>query len=221
MPAIPSGWLGTDDAAEVLAAAGIPTITSRTCMTLDDVEVAAQALGYPVVAKALHPSLIHKSDAGGVRTGLDGPAAIRRAAGELFALAPGAQVLIQPQAHGTEIIIGGLRDEQFGPAVMVGLGGIFVHDIDDVVFGLAPLHTNEAHRLLRGLRGFRLLAALDLDILSRLMCKVGDLLITIPEIEEIDLNPVLATPGNCVAVDWRIRAKDPHQTGGTQRDASH
>lgn len=204
------GWLGTDAAAGILARAGIPMVTWRTCATVGEAETAAEDLGYPVVAKVLHSSLLHKSDAGGVRVGLLDRAAVRDAAAELLSLVRDGRVLIQGQAAGTEVIVGGVRDPQFGPAVLVGLGGVLVEAIDDVVLRLAPLRHEDAGRLLRQLRGFGVLAGVrglppvDLDALSALICAVGDLLAAVPEIAELDLNPVLASASGCVAVDWRI-----------------
>jgi len=123
--------------------------------------------------------------------------------------------LVQRQASGVEVVVGGVRDPQFGAVVMVGLGGVFVETIDDVALGLAPLRPDDAHRLLRGLRGYAVLGGargrepVDLDALSALICAVGDLLVAVPEIAELDLNPVLAGVDGCVAVDWRIRVQNP------------
>lgn len=210
LPPMSPGWLDSDAAAGILAEAGIPIVTGRTCGTVAEAETAAEDLGYPIVAKGLHSSLLHKSDAGGVRVGLLDRAAVRDAAAELFPLVRGGRVLIQRQAAGTEVIVGGVRDPQFGPAVLVGLGGVFVEAIDDVVLRLAPLRHEDACRLLHQLRGYGVLAGVrgvqpvDLDALSALICAVGDLLAAAPEIAELDLNPVLASVSGCVAVDWRI-----------------
>jgi acetyltransferase len=210
-----AGWLDTDTAARTLATAGIPTVRSRTCASVAEAEIAAADFGYPVVAKVQHPSLLHKSDAGGVRVGLSDPSAVRAAAAELLALAPGAQVLIQPRATGTEVLVGALRDPQFGPFVMVGLGGVLVDAIDDVALSPAPLDPDEARRLLDGLRGREVLAGgpgfdhVDLDALCRVICRVGDLIASVPEIAELDLNPVFACSAGSVAADWRIRVANP------------
>jgi acetyltransferase len=214
-PAMAAGWLDTDTAARTLATAGIPTVRSRTCASVAEAEIAAADFGYPVVAKVQHPSLLHKSDAGGVRVGLSDPSAVRAAAAELLALAPGAQVLIQPRATGTEVLVGALRDPQFGPFVMVGLGGVLVDAIDDVALSPAPLDPDEARRLLDGLRGREVLAGgpgfdhVDLDALCRVICRVGDLIASVPEIAELDLNPVFACSAGSVAADWRIRVANP------------
>jgi acetyltransferase len=209
------GWLESQPAARVLAAAGIVTLWSRTCATVAQAEAAAAEFGVPVVAKVQHPSLLHKSRAGGVRVGLLDSSAVCTAAAELFALAPGAQVLLQPQATGTEVLVGGVRDPQFGPFVMVGLGGVLVDEIDDVALSPAPLAHDEARRLLDRLRGRRILAgthgceAVDIDALCRVVCAVGDLMASVPEIAELDLNPVFASAVGSVVADWRIRVANP------------
>jgi acetyltransferase len=209
------GWLDTCDAGRLLAAAGVPTAAGRICVSVAEAEAAATDLGYPVVAKAVHPSLVHKSDVRGVRLGLRDPRQVRAATADLLALVPGARVLVQRQAAGVEVVVGGVRDPQFGPAVRVGLGGVFVEAIDDVVLGLPPLRLEDARRLLDRLRGRALLAGArgaepaDVDALAGVVRAVGELLLAVPEITELDLNPVLATRAGCVVVDWRIALANP------------
>ncbi|TCN37924.1 acetyltransferase [Kribbella orskensis] len=212
---LPPGWLDAVAGAQVLADAGIPLVAGKTCTNADEARAAAEDLGYPVVAKVLHPAIVHKTEAGGIRTGLRDGQAVQMAATELLALAPGAAVLVQRQATGIEVVMGGLRDPQFGPVVVVGLGGIFVEVIDDVALCLAPIDDEDARHLLSDLRGYPLLTGtrgtrpVDLDALAAVIRAVGDLLVAAPEIAELDLNPVLATDGGCVAVDWRILVENP------------
>jgi acyl-CoA synthetase (NDP forming) len=175
---------------------------------------AAERLGYPVVCKVVHPDLAHRSDVGGVQLGLGDPHAVQTAARALFRLATGARVQVQPQLSGVEVAAGGLRDPQFGPVVMIGLGGILVEVMGDVAFGLAPLSTGDAHRLIESLRGYAVLTGargrepVDLDALAGTVSAVGDLLATRPEIVDLDLNPLLATPRGAVTVDWRITVQE-------------
>jgi acetyltransferase len=204
------GLASVDTGARLLAAFGVPTVEAATCASPEAAAAAATALGFPVVAKVVHPDLVHKSDVGAVRLGLSDPKTVHRAASELLSLVPGGEVLVQRQATGTEVVVGGIRDPQFGPAVMVGLGGTLVEVLGDVAFALPPLGAAEARRLLARLRGFPALAGargrqpVDLDALAGIVTAVGDLLVAVPEVTEIDLNPVLATATGCVAVDWRI-----------------
>lgn len=207
---LPADVLDAEIGAQLLAGAGVPVVESVTCTTAEAVVAAATRLGYPVVAKVVHPDLVHKSEVGGVRIGLTDSSQVRHAAEQLLALAPQAQVVVQPEVDGVEVVIGGLRDPQFGAMVMVGLGGIHVEVLGDVAFGLAPLDQGAARRLLGTLRGAPLLTGtrgtppVDIDAIARIVCAVGALLSSVPEIAELDLNPVRVTTGGAVAVDWRI-----------------
>jgi acetyltransferase len=176
-------------------------------------------MGYPVVAKVEHPELSHKSDVGGVRLGLDDSEAVAAAAEDLLALAAGARVLVQREGAGIEVVVGGIRDAQFGPAVLVGLGGVLVEVLDDVALALAPLSVAEAAELLARLRCYPLLGGargrerVNLAALARLVSRVGDLLVRAPEIAELDLNPVLCGAAGCVVADWRVRGQKSVLTG--------
>ncbi len=222
--ALGAGLVDAETGARLLATFGVPTVESVTCRTAAEASLAADRLGYPVVAKALHPDLVHKSDVGGVLVGLGDAAAAYQAASNLLALVPGGEVLVQRQANGIEVVVGGIQDAQFGPAVMVGLGGLLVEVLGDVAFALAPLGQDEARRLIARLRGFPALTgargreAVDLDALAAVVCAVGNLLVAVPEIAELDLNPLFATGRECVAVDWRVLVGNPpgqdHAIGG-------
>lgn len=206
--------LEPDLGARMLRGAGIGVVESISCGDVTEAVDAAECLGYPVVCKVVHPDLVHRSDVGGVRLGLSGADAVQTAARALFGLADGARVQVQPQLGGVEVAVGGLRDPQFGPVVMIGLGGILVEVMDDAAFGLAPLSTGDAHRLIASLRGYAVLTGargrepVDLDALAGAVSAVGDLLATRPEIVELDLNPLLATPSGAVTVDWRITVEE-------------
>jgi acyl-CoA synthetase (NDP forming) len=205
------GMLGPEAARDLLAAAGVPVIETVWCDTADAAVGAAGRLGYPVVAKVAHPALTHKSDVGGVRLGLRTPEAVRSAAAGLLALADGAAVLVQPQREGIELVIGGVRDPEFGPVVMAGLGGVLVESLRDVQLAVAPVDAALACSLLRSLRGAAVFAGLrgrpatDLGPVAALIVTVGDLMAGYPEIAELDLNPVLVGANAPIAVDWRIR----------------
>ena len=208
---LPDGVLDPDTGARLLGAAGITVVETVTCSSPDAAAAAADRLGYPVVAKVAHPDLVHKSDAGGVRVGLADASAVRAAAEHLLRLAPDARVLVQPEVAGLEAVVGGLRDPQFGAVVLVGLGGIHVEVLADVAVGLAPLDLVACHQLLSGLRGSELLAGargaapVDVAALADVVRAAGDLVASVPEIAELDLNPVLVRAAGAVVVDWRIR----------------
>lgn len=207
------GWLSPLVARDLLAGAGLPVVETACCRDVDEAVAAGEAFGYPVVAKVDHPDLLHKSDIGGVRTSLADAAALRAAAADLSTLAEGARLLVQPQRRGVEVVVGGIRDAAFGPVVMVGLGGVLVETRRDVAFAVAPVDAGQGAALLRSLRGAAILDGVrgappvDVAALAATVTAVGDLMVAVPRIAELDLNPVLAGPDGCVAVDWRVRVE--------------
>jgi hypothetical protein len=207
---------------ERLAAAGLPVTAFRAVAAEPGAAVAAwrELGGGEVAVKLDAPSLAHKSDAGGVVLDLRDRPSIEAAVADLRAAAERAGItvrglLVQPMApSGVELIVGGRRDAVFGPAVLVGLGGILAEVLDDVAVMLAPVSTAEAARRLEGLRGAVLLRGargalpVDAGALAALVAAVGDLLVGDPSILEIDLNPVVASPGGVVAVDALVVLAD-------------
>jgi len=207
-PAAPparSGPTPTDPvgAAAVLAEFGVRTASSTLCRTAD--EAVAAAVAFPVVVKIAEAA--HRTELDGVRLGLVSPDEVRAAAGELLEQGP---VLVQPQLRGVEVAVGALRDPVFGPVVMVGLGGIWVEVLADVVFAMAPLDRAGARELLAGLRGFPLLSGargadpVDLDALADVVVAAGDVLLAADDVAGLDLNPLLASQDGAVAVDWKF-----------------
>jgi acetyltransferase len=205
------GLVDAQVARELLVSAGIPVIRTVRCRSAETAVAAAGRVGYPVVAKVDHPELTHKSDVGGVRLGLADEVAVREAVADLLGLAEGAGVLLQRQHEGVELLVGGLRDPEFGPVVMAGLGGVLVETWRDVQLAVAPVDEAEAVGLLRSLRGAAIFGglrghpAIDLGPVAGVIVRVGELIADHPQISELDLNPVLATETGCVAVDWRIQ----------------
>jgi acyl-CoA synthetase (NDP forming) len=206
-PTCPTGVLAQRD---LLIRSGIHLARTELCTTADDAVAAADRIGYPAVLKVEHPDLSHKSDVGGVRTSLADAAAVRSAAAELLALAPGATVIVQQQHHGLELVVGAVRDSGLGPVAMVGFGGTALEVDPDARFALAPIDHDDATLLWRSLRkalllnGIRGASPVDLAGLADLAVAIGDLMLAHPELTEIDLNPVLAGPNGYVAVDWRM-----------------
>ena len=209
--------LTSEGARALLADAGIPVIETVRCRSAETAVAAAGRAGYPVVLKVDHPELVHKSDVGGVRVGLDDPEAVRAAAGDLLGLADAAAVLVQHQHEGIEVLVGGLRDPEFGAVVVAGMGGVLVETMRDVQLAVAPVDRAYALAMLRSLRGAAVFdgvrggAAVDLGAVADVVVRVSELMADNPQIAELDLNPVLSGPQGCVAVDWRIgtRALDP------------
>ena len=178
-------------------------------------EAAAIELSYPVVAKIEHSEIIHKSDVGGVRLNIASPDELERVVKEFLTRFAGAEgVLVQEQIpSGLELIIGSVSDPQLGSGVMVGLGGVWVEIMKDVVFGYPPLGLEEAVDLINKLKcvplidGYRGKTGVNKEALALLMEKVSAMLLTLPDIVEIDLNPLIFDPAknDFVAADVRIR----------------
>ena len=214
-------WLTPEEVRRVLNAFGLPLVPALLAQTADDAAGLAAALGYPVVAKLQTRRLLHKTEAGAVRVGLASERDVRGAFRELSALAAAhgvtardEGVVIQPMiAAGVETIVGVTDDPLFGSLVAFGLGGIHVEVLKDVHFRVAPLTERDADELLREVRGYKLLEgyrghpAADRDALREVLLRVARLAEEVPEIVELDLNPVIALPpGNgCRIVDARIR----------------
>ena len=204
------------DALAVVEAYGVPTLGARVARSADEAADLADALGGgPVALKIVSPQIVHKSDVGGVRLGVVGREAVRAAFGGIVARAAEAcpdatieGVLVQRQLEGArELIVGVTRQPGFGALVMVGLGGLFVEVLRDVSFRLAPIDMQEAADMLASLRGARLLDALrgmpavDRGRVAEVLVRVARLGADFPEIEELDVNPLLLSAGGPVAVD--------------------
>jgi acyl-CoA synthetase (NDP forming)/GNAT superfamily N-acetyltransferase len=208
------GWLPPDRAAELLGCYGIPLASLTPVTSADDaVRTAASLGGGPVVLKADVPGLVHKTDVGAVQLDLRTETDISRAYDQLAAtFGPHARVLIQPMiTGGTEVIIGVAQEPVFGPLVVFGLGGVTTDMLADRTARLAPLTDTDADELIRSIRsaplllGYRGAPPADLAALQDALLRVSRLAEDLPEIAELDLNPVIARPDGVSAVDARIR----------------
>jgi acetyltransferase len=204
---------------EVLAAYGIPVVPALACKSAEEAVAAANKIGYPAVLKLLSTIITHKSDVGGVQLNLADDKAVRTAFAAIEAnvlrlsnQAAFEGVSVQPMVRerGYELIIGSSLDRQFGPVILFGCGGILVEVFKDRALGLPPLNRTLARRLMErtkiyeALQGVRGQKAVHLEALETLLARFSQLLVDFPEIQEIDLNPVLATPERIVALDARL-----------------
>ncbi len=208
------GWLAEADAAALLASYQIEMITTCTVANLDEVRAAAAKLGGHVVLKGEVTGVVHKTDAGAVKLDLRTDAEIADAYAELTADfgASLQRVLVQPMlAGGVETIIGVVHEPVFGPLVVFGLGGVATDVLGDHMARLAPLTDTDAAQMISGLRAAPLLLghrgspAVDTGALADLMLRVSRLADDLPEIAELDLNPVIARPDGTHIVDVRIK----------------
>jgi acetate---CoA ligase (ADP-forming) len=205
----PGGFISQAAAFELLAAYDIPT--ARTLPVLSAAAIPAQ-ISYPAVLKVDSADVVHKSDTGGVVMNIANEAALKSAIAELAKKFPGAKFVVQEQCvPGTEVIIGMKREEGVGPVLMFGLGGIYVEALNDATFRLAPLSSQDAGRMIKGIRAFKLLAGTrgrtpaDISAIERLLISISQMSIDLPEILEMDLNPVFVYEKGAKVVDVRIK----------------
>jgi acetate---CoA ligase (ADP-forming) subunit beta len=180
--------------------------------------VQAEKIGYPIVLKIVSPDIIHKSDAGGVVVNLKNAAEVeagyKKIIQNVTKFKPDAKivgVLVQEMApQGTEVIVGAIKDPQFGQTVMFGLGGIFVELLKDVNFRVAPINIEDAVDMITGLKAFPLLNGYrntplaDVEAIAQIIVNTSKLVMDNPEIKELDLNPVMAYSKGAKTVDARI-----------------
>jgi acyl-CoA synthetase (NDP forming) len=208
------GWQDAQTAAEILTRYGIPVVPTETVHSAAQAVAAAERLGYPVALKAADPNLVHKSDIGAVRLRLGDTAAVTEAYAAIAAATgvADAPVLVQPMASGqVELVAGIMHDRLFGSLVMLGLGGVHTELFADRAFALVPLTDLDASRMWRSLRaaplltGYRGSPAVDTAAVEELLTRLGRLAEDLPEIAEMDLNPILVSAEGVVAVDTKLR----------------
>ena len=223
-----AGWVGGSAAMDVLAAFGVPVARTVEAYSAEAAGKLAEDIGGPIALKVLGP--LHKSEGGGVHLGLTGQEEVA-AAYEAMKDTFGAEMtgaLLQPMAPagGVEVIVGALQDPSFGPLVVFGLGGVAVEVLGDHVTRLAPLTDLDAEEMVNGLHGSALLTgyrgrpAVDMKALVQVLHRVSRLAEDLPEIAELDCNPVICGPGGVVVVDARLRV-DPALRDVLDEDTRH
>jgi acetyltransferase len=218
-------WLTWPETKEVLAAYGMLSGPGQTATDADGAARAAAALGGPIALKVLSPDITHKSDVEGVVLGLEGPTQVRAAAEDLLrkvrAARPDARIdglIVESMVRrpgAVELIVGAFEDASFGPVLVVAHGGTAAEIIHDRAVGLPPLNLRLANEMLRRtkvydlLRGYRNVPPANLDAVAVALLQVAQLVTDLPEIREVDVNPLLADPYGIIALDGRIRVA-PH-----------
>jgi acyl-CoA synthetase (NDP forming) len=206
------GWLEPAAVAGLLAPYGLATV-GRVAATAAEALVAADAVGYPVAIKVADPEIVHKSDLGLVRIGLRTSAEVAAALDDFGAVlgALDVPVLVQPMVDGVEVALGLVRDASFGPMVMVAAGGVDIDVWNDRTFLLPPVSAADATRAVRSLRirplleGHRGRPVADVADLERALVSLGRLAVDVPQIAELDLNPVLVGTDRVSVVDAKVR----------------
>jgi acyl-CoA synthetase (NDP forming) len=207
----------------LLVATGIPVAPVELARTAGQAGLAATKVGFPVAVKLASATLTHKSDVGGVVLGLETEEQVRRAFADigrrldqqgLRAQMDG--VTVQPMVNdGVEAIVGMTQDPSFGPVLMFGLGGVYVELLRDVTFNVAPVTDKDVRQMVRSVRGSKLLEgwrgapAADRDALEQAILRLSQLVGEVPELAELDLNPLKVLPAGrgCMVVDARIAVR--------------
>jgi acyl-CoA synthetase (NDP forming) len=208
------GWLDAATAARILGCFGVPVVTTLHASTADEAAAAADEVGYPVVLKAGAPGLVHKTDVGGVRLRLETSDAVRAAFDAVQATLGDRMggALVQPMAaSGVEMIVGVTHDPLFGPLVLLGMGGIAAELTRDTALRIVPLSVVEAHQMVRSLRsspllfGYRNTPEVDVAALEDVLLRIGQLAEGIPEVAELDCNPLVASANGALVLDVKLR----------------
>jgi acetyltransferase len=217
--------LGELDGIGILESYGFKVLPTKLARTAEEAGVVAAELGLPVVLKVVSEQILHKSDAGGVMVGLETVEEVRQAFDTIVARGRAYKadaviegVLVQKMApSGTEVILGLNRYPVFGPLLMFGIGGIFVEVFQDVTFRLAPIGRNEARRMVRQIKGYKLLQGFrgrpkgDIETIEKCLVGLSNMAINHPEIVELDINPLLvhAEGRGATAADCRMILRAP------------
>lgn len=197
---------------------GIPVTRFKVALTQDEAVEFADQIGYPIVLKIVSPDIIHKFDVGGVILNLKSSADVKEAYNRILENVkkpkPNAKivgVLVQEMApSSTEVIVGATKDPQFGPALMFGLGGIFVEILKDVAFRIAPITESDAQEMITEVKGYPVLKGyrgqppVDIDAIVKILLNTSRLVIEHSEIKELDLNPIMVYEKGAKTVDARI-----------------
>ncbi|HUW92431.1 MAG TPA: acetate--CoA ligase family protein [Bacteroidales bacterium] len=204
-----NGYLSPDDVTRLLSASGISTVPEAVAYTTEDAEREASAMGFPVVMKVVGP--VHKSDIGGVVLNVKKSETVHTEFTRMMKLPEVKGILVQKMISGMELFCGAKREQKFGHMVMAGMGGIFIEVFKDVASALVPVSDAEAESMIRSLKSYKVIKgvrggnAISEKEFIKVIVSVSALLEAAPEIFEMDINPLLASGNEIVAVDARIR----------------
>ncbi|RTZ91667.1 MAG: acetyl-CoA synthetase [Deltaproteobacteria bacterium] len=208
------GWVLEPGAKTIFRESGLPVPRFKWATALEEALNFAREIGYPVVAKVVSPEVVHKSDVGGVIVGIRSEEELRSAYERLKGISGFRGILVDETASGTELIMGAKNDAQFGPVVLLGMGGTGVEVYNDVAIRMAPLKESDVEDMLRCLKGYKILAgyrgqpAINFEELTGTVISFSELIMDLePFFESIDINPLMCSPERCVIADARIILK--------------
>lgn len=204
-----NGYIEPHHVQALLRSAGIPIVDEFVSNNKEEVLAFARRVGFPVVAKVVGP--VHKSDVGGVVLNIKSEQHLALEFDRMMQISEARAIMVQPMLKGTELFVGAKYEEKFGHVVLCGLGGIFVEVLKDVSSGLAPLSYEEAYSMIHSLRAYKIIQGtrgqkgVNEDKFAEIIVRLSSLLRFATEIKEMDINPLLATEAEVIAVDARIR----------------
>jgi len=209
-----NGWVLEPDAKKIFQLAGMLVPRFRWAKHLKEAVEAASEIGYPVVGKIVSPKILHKSDEGGVVTGINTRNELERTFEKFKSFRGFDGMLVEETVVGTELIFGAKMDYQFGPVVLLGIGGTGVEIYRDISIRMTPITGNDVLSMIRGLKarqlieGYRSNPPVNIDKLSETMLKFSEVVMKLEsDFQSIDLNPVMCTTKDCIVVDARIILK--------------
>lgn len=205
------GWVLEPAAKQILTAAGLDTPRFKWAATADEAVECAHAIGYPVAAKLVSPKALHKSELKGVALGVASDDKLRETYARFAQFPESSGMLVEEMVDGVELIVGAKSDYQFGPVILMGIGGTGVEIYKDTVLKMAPIQAVDVEMMIQELKGRALLEGhrgaepVNQTELSRLLISFSDLVMALKDrFQSIDLNPVMATSSRCVVADARI-----------------
>lgn len=205
------GWVLEPDAEHIMSLEGIPVPRFRVVHTHEEAVDAAREIGYPVVAKVVSPDVLHKSDVHGVQVGIDSDEKLIEAFDRFASIQGFTGMLVEEIVQGLELILGAQKDYQFGPMILLGIGGTGVEIYQDVTLRMAPLKPEDVALMVGSLKGRKLLEGyrgsepVNMQKLTDTVLAFSGFIMDFQDsIESVDVNPLKCSPQDCVAVDTRI-----------------
>jgi acetate---CoA ligase (ADP-forming) subunit beta len=206
-----TGWISEPDAKKIFSLYGLSVPRFLFSRTIDGAIPFADSIGYPVVAKVVSPLTVHKSEKGGVITGIGNRTGLADAFRRLSSIEGFTGIIVEEMLKGTELIIGAKKDYQFGPVILLGIGGTAVEVYQDIAIRMAPLSEKDVHSMIKSLVGEKILDGyrgsepVNLGELSKMVLAFSKIAMDMRHyVESIDLNPVMCSSTRCVVADARI-----------------
>ena len=214
--ALETGWVLEPEAKRILSIAGIEVPRFTWAKSFGEAAAFARTIGYPVVVKVVSPRALHKTEVGGVVVGVGSDEKLKEAFGALSRIEGFSGVVVDEMLSGVELIVGAKNDAQFGPVILLGVGGVSVELYKDTAIRMAPLAEKDVGSMLRCLKahelleGFRGREPVNLELLTKLLMSFSALVMEIADqVESIDLNPVMCSSRRCAVADARIMLAPP------------